>query len=134
MYPLGFREANLNFDIKPKDLMAAIEHLHCASNRIQAVYANFAKGTISGIEIDKDLLTGYHEINKSRLLTENIPVLEEVLQTVLASLYSVWAMNYQLWEQGYTVYGVRSILSELDDAYMGVKCCLEQMENNLNLG
>ena len=134
MYPLGFREANLNFDIKPKDLMVAIEHLYCASDRIQTVYANFSNGTILGIEIDKDILTGYHEVNKSRLFAENIPVLEEVLQTVLASLYSAWAMNEQLWEQGYTVCGVRSILTELDDAHTGVKCCLEQMENHLNLG
>lgn len=134
MYPLGFREANLNFDIKPKDLMAAIEHLYCASNWIRTVYDNFSKGTISSNAIDRDILAGYHATNQCRLFTENIPVLEEVLQTVLASLYSAWSMNLQLWEQGYTVYGVRSILMELGDAYAGVRCCLEQMENHLNLG
>ena len=132
MYTIGFLESNRNFNIEYKNLLTAIKHLYSALEKIEKVKFYFAAGTISSIDIDENIKSGYLETNRCRLYTEEIDLFEEILQPVLANFYSVWAMNGQLWEQGYTKYGILSILSELDSAKISLKFCLEYMEDLLN--
>lgn len=132
MYALGFLESNRNFNIEYKNLLQAIKHLYSALERIEQVKLYFSVGTISSIDIDEDIRSGYLETNRCRLYTEEIVLFEEILIPVLSNFYSVWAMNGQLWEQGYTKYGIRSIITELDNARISLKFCLEYMEDLLN--
>lgn len=132
MFSLGFQEFNQGFEIKYHELIKAIEHLYEALRFVSVVKEYFITGRISSADIDEDIRGGYLEANKCRLYTEDIPLFEEILQPVLSNFFSAWAMNSQLWEQGYTKPGVRSILVELEDASVSLRFCLECMENLLN--
>jgi hypothetical protein len=115
--------------LQREELMAAIEHLTVAIEKIEGTLEDMKGGAMELWTMSCRATEAWNSVNQCRIYTETIPHVEEVLQPVLGYLNDVVQMIDSLisWRLGMTPAAYRSISDVLGIADDSVRIVIDEL-------
>jgi hypothetical protein len=124
-------ETKFDYDVKlqRKELLAAIEHLTVAIEKIQGIIEDMRVGCMDLWAMSCRATEAWNAVNQCRIFTETILPVEEVLQPVLGYINDAVQMIDSLitWRLGMTPAAHRSILDVLSIADDSIRIVVDEL-------
>ena len=111
------------------EIKAAIEHLAKALSLVVQINDAMGSGVIDVGLLAEQSEESWNELNRCRIYTEKILLIEEEIIPAMGEMYDAKSMFESLvaWKLGMTIQAAWSIRSCLVNAYRAIKQCMDEM-------
>ncbi len=131
---LGETEFDHDVTLQREELLAAIEHLTVAIEKIQGILEDMRLGCMDLWTMSCRATEAWNAVNQCRIYTESIPPVEEVLQPVLGFINDAVQMIDSLiaWRLGMTRAAHLSISDALRTADDSIRMVVDELASWLS--
>ncbi len=116
-------------ELTHEHILDAVSHLYDALNLLKECEEIVQEGTYT-LEFPAKLAQSWGCVNMCRVHTEEIVFMEDALIPAMGLIYDAKAMFESLvaWKLGMTKYGAINIVNAIREAMIGIRMCVEELE------